>query len=179
MTKNLELDRFRKGDIIPEVKGNKEWAEAGNNRQPAWCYYENKPGNGNIYGKLYNWFAVNDPRGLAPEGWHIPTNKEWSTLTDSLGGEESIRRKNEKYRNSIPEKSGHKCNKRKWIFRSSGRCSQPKWRIQRRWIRLLLVEFLRVQYNICDGCWLYHDECRVIISGSTREGGLSVRCLMD
>ncbi|MCK7537523.1 MAG: fibrobacter succinogenes major paralogous domain-containing protein [Marinilabiliales bacterium] len=52
-------------------------AEAG---EPAWCYQENGPKTGgNRYAKLYNWYAVNDPRGLAPEGWRIPTNADWST----------------------------------------------------------------------------------------------------
>ena len=42
--------------------------------------------NGEIYGKLYNWYAVNDPIGLAPIGWHIPTDLEWATLSTKLGG---------------------------------------------------------------------------------------------
>jgi len=53
----------------------------------AWCYYENKTANGTVYGKLYNWYAVHDPRGLAPAGCHIPSDPEWTTLTASLGGD--------------------------------------------------------------------------------------------
>ncbi|MEO8209663.1 MAG: FISUMP domain-containing protein [bacterium] len=87
MKENLNVDRFRNGDQIPEVKGNKEWEKAVNNKQPAWCYYENDPANGKIYGKLYNWYAVNDKRGLEPDGWHIPSDKEWTALTDFFGGE--------------------------------------------------------------------------------------------
>ena len=52
----------------------------------AWCYFNNDPANGTVYGKLYNWYAVNDPRGLAPFGWHIPSNSEWISLSDCLGG---------------------------------------------------------------------------------------------
>jgi uncharacterized protein (TIGR02145 family) len=52
----------------------------------AWCYYENDTANGPIYGKLYNWYAINDSRGLAPTGWHIATDAEWTSLTDFLGG---------------------------------------------------------------------------------------------
>jgi uncharacterized protein (TIGR02145 family) len=52
----------------------------------AWCYYNNDSTQGTKYDKLYNWYAVNDPRGLAPEGWHIPTDAEWTTLETSLGG---------------------------------------------------------------------------------------------
>jgi len=87
MTNNLNADKFRNGDPIPEAKTNEEWKKAGDNKQPAWCYYNNDPANGTKYGKLYNWYAVNDPRGLAPKGWHIPTDAEWTILTDYLGGE--------------------------------------------------------------------------------------------
>ncbi len=86
MTQNLNVDKFRNGDPIPEAKTKEEWARAGENKQPAWCYYENDPANGAKYGKLYNWYAVNDPRGLAPEGWKIPSDEDWIRLTDFLGG---------------------------------------------------------------------------------------------
>ena len=85
--KNLDVANFRNGDPIPESKTKKEWVKAGENGKPAWCYYENKTSNGTKYGKLYNWYAVNDPRGLAPKGYHIPSDEEWTILTDYLGGE--------------------------------------------------------------------------------------------
>ena len=88
MTKNLDVSTFRNGDPIPEAKTNEAWKAAGENKQPAWCYYDNDPKNGTKYGKLYNWYAVNDPRGLAPAGYHIPTDAEWTVLTDYLGGED-------------------------------------------------------------------------------------------
>jgi len=88
MTENLNEDRFRNGETIPEVKSSSEWKKARDEKKPAWCYYDNDPANGNIYGKLYNWYAVNDPRGLAPEGWHVPSDKEWTVLTTYLGGKE-------------------------------------------------------------------------------------------
>jgi uncharacterized protein (TIGR02145 family) len=87
MSENLNVDKFRNGDPIPEAKTDEEWEKAGENRQPAWCYYNNNPDNGDRYGKLYNWFAVNDPRGLTPEGWKIPSDEDWTRLTDFLGGE--------------------------------------------------------------------------------------------
>jgi uncharacterized protein (TIGR02145 family) len=87
MSENLNVDKFRNGDPIPEAKTNEEWGEARENGQPAWCYYNNNPDNGDRYGKLYNWLAVNDPRGLAPEGWKIPSDEDWTRLTDFLGGE--------------------------------------------------------------------------------------------
>ncbi len=84
MTKNLNVDRFRNGDLIPEAKTKEEWDKAGENGQPAWCYYDNKPENGDKYGKLYNVFAVKDSRGLAPDGWHIPNEDEWYALQSFL-----------------------------------------------------------------------------------------------
>jgi uncharacterized protein (TIGR02145 family) len=79
-TQNLNVDHFRNGDLIPEAKSDSAWMNAGKNHKPVWCYYNNDSANGVKYGKLYNWFAVNDPRGLAPQGWHLPTCKEWREL---------------------------------------------------------------------------------------------------
>ena len=87
-TKNLDVATFRNGDAIPQAKTDEEWKAAGENKQPAWCYYDNKAANGTKYGKLYNWYAVNDPRGLAPIGYHIPTDDEWTVLSTFLGGED-------------------------------------------------------------------------------------------
>ncbi|MBM3399551.1 MAG: hypothetical protein FJY15_03185, partial [Bacteroidetes bacterium] len=87
MAKNLDVSTFRNGDAIPEAKTAEEWKAYTAATEAAWCYYDNNPENGKIYGKLYNWYAVNDPRGLAPKGWHIPTDKEWTSLTNYyLGG---------------------------------------------------------------------------------------------
>jgi uncharacterized protein (TIGR02145 family) len=84
--KNLDVAAFRNGDLIPQAKTVKEWQEATENKQPAWCNYNNDSTKGAKYGKLYNWYAVSDARGLAPEGYHIPTNAEWLVLCDFLGG---------------------------------------------------------------------------------------------
>ena len=82
--KNLDIATYRNGDPIPEVQDKTAWA---NLTTGAWCYYENNTANGTSYGKLYNWYAVNDARGLAPNGFHIPTDAEWTILTNYLGGE--------------------------------------------------------------------------------------------
>jgi uncharacterized protein (TIGR02145 family) len=86
-TKNLNVDRFRNGDPIPEARTKEEWDAAEKRGQPAWCYYENNASNGSIYGKLYNWYAATDSRGICPSGWHLPSDKEWTALTNYLGGE--------------------------------------------------------------------------------------------
>jgi uncharacterized protein (TIGR02145 family) len=84
ISKNLNVERFANGDVIPHVKTPEEWKSAADNKQPAWCYFNNDPTNGLIYGKLYNWYAVNDPRGLAPKGWHIPSDNDWDDLIRHL-----------------------------------------------------------------------------------------------
>ena len=85
MEKNLDVSTYRNGDIIPQVTDAAAWS---NLTTGAWCYINNDPKNGAIYGKLYNWYAVNDPRGLAPIAWHIPTDEEWTTLSTKLGGKD-------------------------------------------------------------------------------------------
>lgn len=87
MAENLNVNKFRNGDSIPEAKTNKEWKTAAKEQKPAWCYHDNDPANGAKYGKLYNWYALNDPRGLAPEGWHVSRAEEWVQLTNFLGDE--------------------------------------------------------------------------------------------
>ena len=82
--KNLNVSKYRNGDAIPQVQDADAWS---NLTTGAWCYYDNKTANGTKYGKLYNWYAVNDPRGLAPKGYHIPSDKEWKRLINSLGGD--------------------------------------------------------------------------------------------
>lgn len=84
MVKNLDVSTYRNGNPIPQVTDPVAWAAL---TTGAWCYYNNDPATGAIYGKLYNWYAVNDPRGLAPAGWHIPTDPEWTTLSNCLGGD--------------------------------------------------------------------------------------------
>lgn len=84
MKKNLETDRYRNGDPIPQITDPEAWNLAATG---AWCYYNNDPVLGAVYGKLYNWHAINDPRGLAPTGWHVASQSEWETMFVQLGGD--------------------------------------------------------------------------------------------
>jgi uncharacterized protein (TIGR02145 family) len=84
MRENLKTSKYRNGDVIPQVQDPSKWA---NLTTGAWCYYQNGDGTLNsVNGKLYNWYAVNDSRGLAPTGWHIPVVHEFDVLIASLGG---------------------------------------------------------------------------------------------
>jgi uncharacterized protein (TIGR02145 family) len=80
---NLNVDRYRNGELITQITDAATWTAA---TYGAWCYYANNTTYGPTYGKLYNWYAVNDSRGLAPQGYHVATDAEWTTLTTCLGG---------------------------------------------------------------------------------------------
>jgi uncharacterized protein (TIGR02145 family) len=89
-TRNLDVTTYRDGTPIPQVTDPTQWQ---NLTTGAWCYYNNDPANGIIYGKLYNWYAVagihdNDPstpnKILAPTGWHVPSDAEWVILRNYL-----------------------------------------------------------------------------------------------
>lgn len=92
---NLNVSKYSDGTPIPQVTDFTQWA---NLTTGAWCYYNNDPAKGNIYGKLYNWYAVAGihntasatniqlRKKISPTGWHIPTDAEWTVLTDCLGG---------------------------------------------------------------------------------------------
>ncbi|MBI4645984.1 MAG: fibrobacter succinogenes major paralogous domain-containing protein [Bacteroidia bacterium] len=83
MQENLKVIHYRNGDAIPDVTGDTQWS---NLSTGAYCNYNNNESNALIYGRLYNWYAVADSRNICPAGWHTPTDAEWTTLTDYLGG---------------------------------------------------------------------------------------------
>jgi len=82
MSENLKVTKYRNGETIPNILGKTQWS---NHYTAAYCSYENDDYNHSIYGKLYNWYAVDDSRGLAPDGWHIPNDEEWKQLEMFLG----------------------------------------------------------------------------------------------
>ncbi len=82
LAENLKVIHYRNGDPIPNVTDGTEW---GHLTTGAYCYYENDSSNAQNYGTLYNWYAVNDERNIAPEGWHVPTDDEWKELEMYLG----------------------------------------------------------------------------------------------
>lgn len=89
-SQNLSIKTFRNGDKIPEAKTKEEWERFGNEKKPAWCYYNNDSSKGKKYGILYNFYAVSDSRGLAPIGWRIPSSSDWSIFFKELGDDGTI-----------------------------------------------------------------------------------------
>lgn len=84
-TKNLNVNHYSNGDVIPQVVNSTVWTQL---TTGAWCWYNNDSATyAATYGRLYNWYAVNDPRGLAPQGWHVPSDNEFLTLINYLGTE--------------------------------------------------------------------------------------------
>jgi uncharacterized protein (TIGR02145 family) len=84
MAANLKVTRYRNGDAIPNVTVNTTW---GSLSYGAYCNYNNDTSNTETYGCLYNWYSITDSRNIAPEGWHVPSDGEWQTLVDYLGGD--------------------------------------------------------------------------------------------
>ena len=83
MAENLKTIKYRNGDPIPKVTVNASWVDLATG---AYCWYNNDAANKATYGGLYNWFAVTDSRKIAPKGWHVASDAEWTILTDFLGG---------------------------------------------------------------------------------------------
>lgn len=81
MKENLKTTKYRNGQSIPNVTNATSWSSLSTG---AWCDNNNDPSNGSYYGKLYNWYAVNDTRNIAPSGWHVPTDVEWTILENYL-----------------------------------------------------------------------------------------------
>ncbi len=90
MAENLRTTKFANGDVIKNVTDQSEWKSLkdakGSEESAAWCYYDNNEDYNNPYGKLYNWYAVNDERNICPDGWHVSTTAEWQELIEEAGG---------------------------------------------------------------------------------------------
>ena len=84
MAENLKTTKYSNGDLISNVTSNGAWESTNSG---AWANYNNAVLYDAIYGKLYNWYAVADNRKICPNGWHVPSNQEWSELITFLGGE--------------------------------------------------------------------------------------------
>ena len=84
MAENLKVTKYNNGDEIPTGHSDSDWS---NLSTGAYSVYDDNSSNADIYGKLYNWYTVDDSRGVCPEGWHVPSDNEYTVLTDYLGGE--------------------------------------------------------------------------------------------
>ena len=176
MLKNLDVDTYRNGDVIPQVTDDATWASL---TTGAWCYYNNDLANGEIYGKLYNWYAVNDRRGLAPIGYHIPSNAEWTTLITGLGGGGSA--------GGALKEAGitH------WQTPNTGATNSNRWTGLPGGIRVYYSAFFNINsfgywwsstaLNV-GSAWinyLTYNNSNIVTSDDNKRSGLSVRCIKD
>ena len=183
-TENLNLGHFQNGDIIQEAKTKEEWEKAGKNGEPAWCYYCNNSSNGEKYGKMYNWYAVNDRRGLAPNGWHVPTHAEWTVLTDYLTsnghrGKEAIALKSKSsWKDKRDGTSGNGTDVYGWLGLPGGGRNNDGY--------FYFIggngSWWSSSQNVTSNAWacgLNGSLDYVAIGNSSKEAGFSVRCLRD
>jgi uncharacterized protein (TIGR02145 family) len=82
MAENLRTTQYANGEEIPHITNDTDWA---NTNAGAYCYYDDNTVNTKLYGNLYNWYTINDERGVCPVGWHVPSDSEWMTLEIYLG----------------------------------------------------------------------------------------------
>jgi uncharacterized protein (TIGR02145 family) len=105
-TDNLNVSKFINGEIIPEAKSVAAWQAACKAKKPVWCFYKFDPANGVKYGKIYNYYAVNDKRGLAPKGFHIATEADFDLLQSSLETYDNYGEKEYVFTNEFKEQLG-------------------------------------------------------------------------
>lgn len=173
--RNLDVEVFANGALIPQATTDQEWSAAANKQTPAWCYYDEDPANGEAFGKLYNWYAVADPRGLCPSGWHVPSDEEWSQLEEFLGGSEV---------------AGAKLKSAKlWLINGNGP-DEYEWSGVPGGIRNSAGAFAAI--NMTGAWWsssenfqsawnryMYHESENVARYSLSKASGMSVRCVKD
>ncbi|MBK9629261.1 MAG: fibrobacter succinogenes major paralogous domain-containing protein, partial [Flavobacteriales bacterium] len=120
MSENLRTTHYRDGSTIPNVTSHDEWITL---TSGAWCSYMEQRGQRNHVESFSNWYAATDPRGICPEGWHLPTNEEWAVLTTHLGGEAVAGAKMRSTSSLWQPSSFSTATKRKRLFRIAVRRS--------------------------------------------------------
>lgn len=173
MAENLNVEHYRNGDVIPQVQDAAEWKKL---TTGAWCYYENKTENGTTYGKLYNWYAVNDSRGLAPEGWHVASNDEWTILLDFLGGKDVAGGKL-KATTLWKEPNKGATNESGFSALPGGYCEDSKFKHIEKYGCFWSSTTVTTIGAYCRE--IHHNIPDVIQDNNHKRNGLSVRCLKD
>jgi uncharacterized protein (TIGR02145 family) len=179
MTKNLDVDCFRNGDLIFEAKSPEEWGSATANKQPAWCFYKNDSLNGIKYGRIYNWFAVNDKRGLAPVGWHIPDKTDWNILIAYLGGDKIAGKKMKSqtgWQKFMFIKSGNGSNESGFDALPSGERNIYGYCFNKGYYSYWWSSSEDKNFNYCG---VNYTDSNVDLMKYNKGGGFSVRCIKD
>lgn len=187
MVENLKTTKYRNGDAIPNITNGSAWS---NLTTGAQCNYNNDSAIGNKYGKLYNWYALNDSRNIAPNGWHVASDAEWTTLENyvaaNLGTSGSVAKALASKTDWASSTNGSAIGNDLTKNNTSGFTALPGG------VRDYDGEFYRVSV---DGFWWSPNESnvgddwgRVMFSSTStvyknrdgiRECGFSVRCIKD
>ena len=176
MAENLKVTRYRNGDEIPEVIPNTLWENSSNG---GYCAYDDAGSNVDMYGLLYNWYAVNDSRGLAPQGWHVPSIEEWDILVDYLGGFSVAGGKMKE------EGTLHWLEPNAGATNESGFTGRPggyRWDSGRYMSLRMLARFhssTAYDNTRAWGRYLYFEDARISYLQLDKNYGFSVRCVKD
>jgi uncharacterized protein (TIGR02145 family) len=177
MAENLRTSKYRDGTPIANITDDDQWRrfESG-----AWAHYDNQTANETKYGKLYNWYAVSDSRGLCPEGWHVPTVEEWRVLSGYLGEDAGFKMKS----TSGWDKNGNGSNESGFTglpggIRYGGRYLDRTFLNVGEYVHFWSSSEL--SSNSGSAWYLYlHDDGRNLNRyGDLKKSGFSVRCLRD
>ena len=177
MKQNLKTSHYRNGDLIPEITSDAKWATLTNG---AWCWYNNDSVTyAATYGKLYNWYAVNDPRGLAPTGWHIPNEAEWTSVSTALGGDSAAGGKMKE------------TDTTHWIAPNNGATNSSGFTCLPGGHRFISGSFENIRFSYIlwgstefntNNAWvhhLYNEISGISRQDANKKHGFSIRCLKD
>jgi uncharacterized protein (TIGR02145 family) len=174
MAENLNVNHYANGDPIPNVTDNAQWAGL---TTGAWCYYNNDPAYECPYGALYNWFVTIDARNVCPTGWHVPTDSEWTILTNYLGGEAVAGGKMKSFGTTYWDSPNN------WATNETGFSGLPSGS------RLFGFENLSVFFSLWSStesnaskAWhrrVTSDSGDIASGNPNKESGLAIRCLRD
>jgi uncharacterized protein (TIGR02145 family) len=177
MGENLKVAHYRNGDAIPNIADSATWSGL---TTGAYSDFDNLAANGAIYGKLYNWYSVDDNRNIAPKGWHVATDADWVTLSSFLGGD-SIAGGKLKETGTVHWKSPNTGAGNETNFTALPGGSRGFTGIfgglgkEGGWWSYCGREFL----NGCYNRWLINDKIVVYRSFNDKRVGFSVRCVKD
>ena len=198
-TENLRSESYENGDAIPANLSDYEWEfttsgavavygeDAGCNNYSPDIDACDLAQSLNEYGRLYNWYAVDDARGLCPSGWHIPTDEEWMTMEMALGMSESEANdtgwrgtdQGTQMKTDYGWYNGGNGSILERLFRFAGRLPLPQWTLQLRWRPRLLVEFLAHAGSFAWFRYLSSSNEDVNRYFTSQRYGFSVRCVRD
>jgi uncharacterized protein (TIGR02145 family) len=172
MVENLNTTRYRNGDPIP---GRPDW---NTNDSGAYCNYNNDENFSAIYGRLYNWYAIDDSRKIAPSGWHVPSLSEWSLLIAYLGGD------------SLAGSKLKEIGTVHWNSPNLGATNESGFKALPGGDRSVTVDFVNIgnlaiwwsstgeAYDAWS-CSVWSNERYAMLFGANFNGGFSVRCIKD